>query len=628
MITQQLDLFEDLFAFVNDAPAITNVKASKYSVEEESQVADVRSMKQKNRKVSYDVGEKVGGARKDIEEMRRRYLNKPSAEVIEEIAMLDEVAANDLVKKAPIFSWFSLEDCFNRQVHIDAAYGMFLFIRRIPKELNSESTLTRSTYMGVLLFLSELFKSVSTVNDFKKAFSRLRAMCIHVREHTYREKQLEAIRREIHEYLSKSEDIEEMKLREMDVLGELNANEIGNALGLHHLGPITELLLTRKKIRAFNDSMQKYKSWDHYFEENGKKTSQKGVTRKSVWERQLPIEPKREGGQEVEIIKSPEQFKEYFGFRAVQFGLWVKDIDSLGHIQNATKALVDLADVLQVDKEKLSLGNELAIAFGARGKGRAMGHYEQGYNIVNLTKEKGSLGILAHEWFHGFDHYLKTQIAPGEDGFLTQGEKTFLLPNEISETYEHLMQTIKDGESTATIDVTGFKGKYRLASAFVLRYERLQGDLQVFMDEIMEDFDERADRHLQMTSYEPSRLALKEKYARKRKKTLRETAEALSQLHVERTSSKVNAIPYTTNQTVYYRTAIELDKGNLGKYWSKNLELTARAFESYIHSLLKERGWKSHYLVAGVDYIYPQGNEAVKIHAAMHDFIKSTISYL
>lgn len=47
----------------------------------------------------------------------------------------------------------------------------------------------------------------------------------------------------------------------------------------------------------------------------------------------------------------------------------------------------------------------LAIAFGSRGVGGALAHYEPGRKVLNLTKMRGA-GCLAHELGHAFDHYL------------------------------------------------------------------------------------------------------------------------------------------------------------------------------------------------------------------------------
>ncbi|MEV6689812.1 MULTISPECIES: LPD1 domain-containing protein [Bacillati] len=50
-------------------------------------------------------------------------------------------------------------------------------------------------------------------------------------------------------------------------------------------------------------------------------------------------------------------------------------------------------------------------------------------------------------------------------------------------------------------------------------------------------------------------------------------------------------------------TSLRLDKRKVGKYWSSNVELTARVFEAYIATKLKERNMRSDYLVYGLDYL-------------------------
>ena len=74
----------------------------------------------------------------------------------------------------------------------------------------------------------------------------------------------------------------------------------------------------------------------------------------------------------------------------------------------AYDSFCDLADILDVPKEAVSLGGNLSIGFGSRGRGgrnAALAHYEPARKVINLTKIKGA-GTLAHEWFHALDDYL------------------------------------------------------------------------------------------------------------------------------------------------------------------------------------------------------------------------------
>ena len=93
------------------------------------------------------------------------------------------------------------------------------------------------------------------------------------------------------------------------------------------------------------------------------------------------------------------------GLRGGEFGLWVKDSERQGVLDNGYDAFADLADTFGWPMDTLALGGTLAIAFGSRGGGHYAAHYEPMRTVINLTKPKGA-GALAHEWGHALDHYL------------------------------------------------------------------------------------------------------------------------------------------------------------------------------------------------------------------------------
>lgn len=103
-------------------------------------------------------------------------------------------------------------------------------------------------------------------------------------------------------------------------------------------------------------------------------------------------------------------FSRVFGFRGVEFGNWNNQVERQELLNDAFDGLMDLAEVLNIPPEALSLNGELALAFGARGQGlsSAKAHYESNRVVINLTKMNGA-GSLAHEWWHAFDHYLSRQ---------------------------------------------------------------------------------------------------------------------------------------------------------------------------------------------------------------------------
>lgn len=97
-----------------------------------------------------------------------------------------------------------------------------------------------------------------------------------------------------------------------------------------------------------------------------------------------------------------------FGFRGGEFGNWESQDDRQANLNMSFEAFKDLAKALGVNDKDISLGGQLAIAYGARGSGAAVAHFESTGNVINLTKMSGA-GSLAHEWGHALDHYIAKQ---------------------------------------------------------------------------------------------------------------------------------------------------------------------------------------------------------------------------
>lgn len=112
----------------------------------------------------------------------------------------------------------------------------------------------------------------------------------------------------------------------------------------------------------------------------------------------------REGADTVE-----DNYLKELGFRGVQFGNWENQNDRQTNMNMAYDAMKDMANALNLSDNDVSLGNQLALAFGARGSGNALAHYEPLENVINLTKLKGA-GSLAHEWGHALDRFIQANI--------------------------------------------------------------------------------------------------------------------------------------------------------------------------------------------------------------------------
>ncbi len=120
-----------------------------------------------------------------------------------------------------------------------------------------------------------------------------------------------------------------------------------------------------------------------------------------------PLENVERNGEDYRDGKdiSGQDMLDRFGFLGGEFGNWENQNDRQFNLNYAYDAFRDLAIALDVDPKDISLDGQLSIAFGSRGRGNALAHFEPDRNVINLTKLKGA-GSLAHEWGHAFDRFI------------------------------------------------------------------------------------------------------------------------------------------------------------------------------------------------------------------------------
>jgi hypothetical protein len=256
----------------------------------------------------------------------------------------------------------------------------------------------------------------------------------------------------------------------------------------------------------------------------------------------------RRKGQDV----TAEQFEQAFGFRGVQFGNWVKQgkagRDRQGMLNQAYDALHDLADIVGIPSNAISLNGELGLAFGARGSGNAAAHYEPGTIVINLTKTKGA-GSLAHEWFHALDHYFSrkrtgdTSPASREESFIT----------------------------------------YKPERLYVLK-DNGRGYHQPLT---MAEIKRRHERHPTSKLYNPENWQLDPNHP----EGVRPEVEAAF-------ADLVNQL----NESPMSQRARVLDKGKADGYWGRIIERAARAFENYVIDKMMKNGYRNDYLANVTEY--------------------------
>lgn len=181
-----------------------------------------------------------------------------------------------------------------------------------------------------------------------------------------------------------------------------------------------------RELVAFNEPSKEALENKIYEAEKGKtvESSTRKAGKESLKPPQLAhirptLEDYRGGRQVVKEDFMKDSPTATFPFRGVQFGNWTNQNDRQESMNMTFDAFKDLAKALNIKDEDITLGKDLAIAYGARGHSGAVAHYEPVENVINLTKMNGA-GSLGHEWGHALDSYIATKIGSTEN-FATEG---------------------------------------------------------------------------------------------------------------------------------------------------------------------------------------------------------------
>ncbi len=320
---------------------------------------------------------------------------------------------------------------------------------------------------------------------------------------------------------------------------------------------------------------------------------------------------------------TPENFIQDFGFRGVEFGNWVAGDERQRSVNLAFEALHDLASIINVPPKAMSLGGRLAVAFGARGSGRAAAHYEPGKLVINLTKMSGA-GSLAHEWAHAVDHYFGeldgdagSRGAPkGASGWYDRTEsRVSALANlrpQMAAAFDRVMATIFKRDLTRAEAV-------RVSE---LRIEKLQAGIDRQREQVERArANQSEDRRANATASKFIRES--EQWINLQERALLAAGERLADLKDEAKPASLGSV----TSSFYHNAAALSGKAGSRGYWARPTEMFARSFEAYVFDRIANRGNVSEYLVQGVEperyaseeYAgnpYPTGEERAAINAA------------
>lgn len=365
-----------------------------------------------------------------------------------------------------------------------------------------------------------------------------------------------------------------------------------------------------------NEAQQKYNERDNSTEEKDNKSKRKGAF--------IPPQLRhidRKGPEYRNESATGQLYMDDLKFRAGEFGNWMGESDRQVSLDMGYDALRDLARVLKISPEDISLGGKLAIAFGARGKGGASAgaaHYEPERQVINLTKMSGA-GCLAHEWGHALDHAIGLSV--GSAQLASDIKRKHIIPDSFNE----VLKTLRYKESYEVEDIR--KEKLEKVESAIQSLKNWSNSVRPpFMNEKL---TKRWDFMVQELIDNVDKLSgMEYQNFYGRQVTTSPYIEALSLMRKEITN---HVIPKDTKiqlalwsreirryqeqaenikpemrliETDYYKGSKAFDKAFSKMkhgYWQSECEMFARAFDCYVSDKLEEAGLKSEYLTAYAD---------------------------
>lgn len=396
--------------------------------------------------------------------------------------------------------------------------------------------------------------------------------------------------------------------------------------------------------------------------EAGKDKSEEKTTKKRKTALRPPmlkgIERVGEDYRQDKNVEGQDYLNE-FNFKGGEFGNWLNENERQQSLNYGYDAFKDLAVALNVKPTDVTLNGELSIAFGARGSGNALAHYEPLRSVINLTKMKGA-GSLGHEWIHAMDDLLGKQL--GMKGFMSDDTRNPAVPK----SFKELMDTIKYktlsseeaqiyNENNLNDHLDKFRQDLNLISKKGDTPEKESKRQELIEAVVTEAKNTRGYNNITVNDGNTRNPFKRDKTPSPAFKAFMDyQRESMNDTNPGRNvewcngqrssiSSLIKTVETPTEKDLnkkveskFYSDAKEIDKSYSKSghgYWQDPKELLARAGAVYIKDKLEEQGIRNDYLNGHADqggiesqgetiYTSPQGEEKTAINAAFDKFFE------
>ena len=328
---------------------------------------------------------------------------------------------------------------------------------------------------------------------------------------------------------------------------------------------------------------------------------------------------------------SAEELMQEFGFRAVEFGNWLPQDERQDVLDFAYDSFDQLSEALDVPRKAIGLQGKLAVAFGSRGHGgknSALAHYEPMRQVINLTRLKGA-GCLAHEWFHALDHSLGWASGKDRDVYEPLISRNRGTEEIVTRSTQEILEYIHDTIARRIVSVDPEKirslvddcMKFSLTQCEVVREDILRDNQ---LETIFEN-DEKGNAKdvavyrniLKWSSWGREEVSKTNRVLKTRFGELNEIFKnsgvnfngILNHLSGEIVKAGFCLAAQSRNKTLkeevetqFYKDAQRLDADKGGAtYWATKKEMYARAGACYVHDRLLAMNARNDYLVYGAE---------------------------
>ncbi len=294
-----------------------------------------------------------------------------------------------------------------------------------------------------------------------------------------------------------------------------------------------------------------------------------------------------------------------FNFKGGEFGNWLSDNDRQQSLNFGYDALLDLSKALSISPTDISLGGKLSIAFGSRGSGSALAHYEPLREVINLTKMKGA-GSLAHEWGHALDDIMGKQL--GLSGFMTENYRCSGPSSEvIKDVVENMKYKMISGDEITKKQVQEYEKHINKTKNVINSFfpeEHLTKEQLEMKDKLIKDLIDNAEKNNEkFYDYITTGTGIKEidELSNLRRAISKDERINIAHLQEYIFHNKNQIGKPVRVKTDFYKNSIMFDdiysKTEHG-YWQSTIEMFARAFACYVSDKLNNR---SDYLCGHAD---------------------------